>query len=137
VAGPASADATGTDTLEDELNALLAKMSAPPVATASAAWPMTTPVARPEPVVQPPAAAEAALGDDDLNAALVADLRAMDLSDAYEPDEPVADDAPAEPSWLAAEPDGDASPVLPAASQVQPPAPEIETVEVPERVVAI
>jgi hypothetical protein len=152
------------NTLEDELNALLAKMTARPAV--AAAWPVTTPVAAPRESARAaprpeatPVPAEAS--EDDLDAALVADLHAMDLDDALQGDHDVDFDADAfhaalteaddghEPSPVAAPvqasnwftPRPTAAPAAqPAASHAAPrhqEAPDVETIDVPERVVAL
>lgn len=150
------APARRESSLEDELNALLAKMTTRPAVAAASAWPLATPVARREsmsaaPVPQPAAPAEVA--EDEIHAALMADLHAMDLGDASPRDEEVDFDAEAFHAALADDDDGYAAPAAgtapmsdwPApAAYAAPPAParhaqapELETVEVPERVVAL
>jgi hypothetical protein len=148
------------NTLEDELNALLAKMTARPAV--AAAWPVTTPVATPResaPAAHRPQATQTPVeaSEDDLDAALVADLHAMDLDDALQGDHDVDFDADAFHAALTEADDGhepapvaapvqasnwftprptDAPAAQPAASRHQE-APDVETIDVPERVVAL
>jgi hypothetical protein len=119
-------------TLEDELNALLAKMTTRPAVSVASAWPKATPVAMSKESAVPETVAQAV--EDDLDAALVADLHAMDLGDARMPGEDVEFDADAFHAALT-EADDDAA--VPAAAPRHQDAPEVETVDVPERVVAL
>ena len=161
---PASAPA-GDTSLEDELNALLARMTTRPAITEQPAWPLATPVAGGEqytPAPQP-AAAEPHPAEDDLHAMLAADLDAMDFDETpqaaadfdaeafhaalHGPDEPQVEESVSvpheEPSRFsqvaAASAAAFASAVAAKSGRAAPPAdaPEIETVDVPERAVAL
>lgn len=161
---PEPASARRESTLEDELNALLAKMTTRPAVAATPAWPLTTPVARREsapamPVSQPAPPVERApvgIAEDELHAALMADLHAMDLGDTSPQDDEIDFDAEAFQAALADADDDRHAPSqgAPASNWAEPgytpahagaarpapryaEAPELDTVEVPERVVAL
>lgn len=134
----AEAGAAAPDTLEDELNSLLAKMTARPAVAAASAWPLATPVARKEsgPAERSPEPSIARdVNEDELKAALLADLHSMELGEADEKLAEVDDSHAtlAEATWTEAE----SAPSAHAGGKAQEEVPEIETVEVPERVVAL
>lgn len=151
-------------TLEDELNALLAKMTTRPAVSTAPAWPVTTPVSAPRESA-PVEHASTAIAEDDLGDALVADLNAMNLDEAPQAGDDIDFDSEAFHAALA-EADETAVPIVdPALNRSAPysaagttaqfeasdaetamprqaaprhqEAPDVETIDVPERVVAL